>query len=619
MKRLLFGVFFGLFLVCNIAFASDAEDIQQLEPVFVTATNTDMSLRFISQSYTLLSHDTISSSNESSIVESLRTVPGLQLVQGGTAGSVSTAFIRGASPSQVLVMIDGIEINSALTGSADLSHILTDQVDRVEVMRGAHSALFGSEAMGGVINIITKKGAPTTQWTLLGEGGSEETYRVKADLIGTRSSLQYGIGASLLGTNGSYEHDDYRNLSLMGNTSTDITDLLKIELVSRFIDATKQIQDYGINNPDPNRENNTQFYLFGIKLFFTPNEYWTHSLVLSGVGESLFDKDPLNPGESGLPSKTRTQSRIFTCSYQTDLLLWDANTFSTGFEVQNAYGKNKTTGDPFYGDYLFDETIENFALYMQDQYIWNERLIVVAGLRLDQNDIADLEISPKISGAFFLFPNTKLRAGWSKGFRAPSVNELLYPDFGNSSLDTERTRSWEVGLEQTFINQRFGIDIAYFKMDFDQLIDFEVISTDPFIGRANNIAEAESSGLEVSSFLRCFDNIYLKGSYTYLEAENSITGERLNRRPKHQASVSAIIHFLDYGVYTMNATIVGERVDFDQILDAYVKLDASLSYTFHEHWTPYVRIENAIDQDYEEASGFPASGFLAFAGLKVEY
>ncbi|MBI3266259.1 MAG: TonB-dependent receptor [Chlamydiae bacterium] len=610
----------SLALILSLGFylPSWGDEVQKTEPVIVTATKLETPVSHVTQSYSVVDSGEISDRHEEMVEESLRNVPGVFVVRNGTQGANATTFLRGATSAQTLVLMDGVEVNAPTVGSFDFGHLRVDHVDRIEIVRGIQSALYGSEAMGGVIHIITKKGEGRPRLFFEGEGGMDETARGFAGFSGKKGRVDLSSTYSYLTTEGEFDNDAYENFQWTGNAGVDVSDQLRLDLISRVGRAEKEIQDFGITIPDPNRSLETDSEWVALKIDHWLTSGWEHQLTLSFNHEFLKDRDPLNPDEVGVETLSRITNEMSTVEWQHNFFWGDLQTLTAGFEYQDLFGKNTTTGNAFGSDYPFEEDPNNFAFYFQDQFNFWDRVFIVPGVRYDENSIFGGEVSPKVSGAFWIFPQTKLKASWGEGFRSPSVNELVFPDYGNPDLKPEESQGWEAGFEQTFLKEKVGIDFAYFQTDYDDLIDSEVISLDPFVSRANNISEASIDGLELSGFVKPWECLTLKGSWTHLDAENDVTGEPLIRRPDDSGSVGAILKWQEWTLST-DATFVGSRPDFDKELEGYVKLDVAVSYQVNEHWAPYVRVENLLDDDYEEASGFPAPGILVFGGVRGEF
>lgn len=619
MKQLIRFYACGLFIFSFLIFSNGfALEVDKREPVIVTATRVDIPQKNVTQSYTVINAEDITLRQENNVTEVLREVPGMVIIRNGTQGANTTAFLRGANSSQSLVMIDGIEVNTPTVGSFDFGNFVTDNIDRVEIIRGPQSALYGSEAMGGVVNVITKRGEGETKLTLEGEGGSDDTGRGFVAASGAKGPLDFALSSSYLSTSGEFVNDGYENYQSSVNAGLALMDGLRVEFITRYSGSLKEIQDFGVITPDPNRFNRDEWSLAALRVDHWIAEWWQHVLTLSFTHDRFLDNDPLNPGETGSPLLTKITNEIRTVHWQNNFFWNELQTITLGLEYQDTDGKNVTTGDLINGNFSFDENPHNFAAYIQDQVNLGDRLIIVPGLRVDDPSFFNTKVSPKVSGAFWILPQTKLRASWGEGFRAPSINELVFPAFGNRALEAEESTGWEAGVEQTFLNQKIGFNAAYFRNDFDNLIDFEIISQDPFIGRANNISKARTEGVELSSFVKPCECFTLKGSWTHLNAENEITGETLPRRPDNTGVLEGILKWQKF-TFVAATTLVSSRPDFGQTLAGYIKIDVALSYQLNEHWMPYVRINNMLDDQYEEAVGFPAPGILAYAGIKGEF
>lgn len=592
--------------------------LENVEPILVTATRVETPVSHLTQSYTLIDCEEISQRREGTVLEVLRDVPGLEIVRNGTQGANATAFLRGASSAQTLVLIDGVEVNAPNVGSFDFGHLMTDNVDRIEIIRGPQSALYGSEAMGGVINIITKRGQGKPKVTLDTYGGSDQTGSGLVMASGAQGPFDYALSSSYLTTDGEFDNDGYDHVHVTGNLGYSPSEKFRVELITRALRANKEIQDFGRTIPDPNRSLRTESQLTAIKADHWIADGWEHQLTLSWVHDRLFDKDPLNPAEIGLPMLSRITDEIRTVEWQHHFFWGDIQTLTAGIEYEDSQGRNITTGDSLNSDFHFKKDVHNLAFYFQDQLNFWDRLFIVPGVRVDDHSLFDTQVSPKVSGAFWILSQTKLKASWGEGFRAPSVNELVFPNFGNPNLDAETSKGWEAGLEQTFFDHKAGLDFAYFQNNYDDLIDFETISIDPFVGRANNISKASIDGLEISGFVKPWAWMTLRGSWTHLDAQNDITGKPLARRPDDAGSLG-VSFFWQKFTLAADVTLMGSRPDFGTELAGFVKVDLALSYQWNDHIMPYVKIQNLLDDNYEEASGFPAPGILAYGGVKAEF
>src|SRR5712692_2085108 len=206
--------FFFLFffsLISNFAGAVESEDVQKLPPLVAISTRVETPQEDVTTSVTVIDEKEIKRQHAETVLDALRNVPGVDVVQSGSRGNITSVFIRGSNSNQVLVLVDGMEVNSATIGLFDFAHLLTDNVEKIEILRGAGGALYGSKAVGGVINIITKKGAGPLQATLSAQGGNGATHREVLGLSGSSGALSYSLSSSYIGTDGFRVNDDYRN------------------------------------------------------------------------------------------------------------------------------------------------------------------------------------------------------------------------------------------------------------------------------------------------------------------------------------------------------------------------------------------------------------------------
>ena len=254
-KRFIFGVTCFSFLLLGSVWS---DQVEKKETVLITATKTEEPLSQATQSYSLVSSDDIALLKQNFVSEPLREVPGVSIVRSGTLGGNTTALIRGAGSNQSQILIDGIEVNAATVGSFDLGNLVTDNVDKIEIIRGSQSTLYGSEAMGGVIQVFTERGTGEPRVFYDAEGGMNDTAKALLRYSGARNAFDFSLNGAYLTTGGEFDNDAYENVNVAGNFGYQINDALRVDLVSRFIRARKEIQDYGILDPDENRTNRSE-------------------------------------------------------------------------------------------------------------------------------------------------------------------------------------------------------------------------------------------------------------------------------------------------------------------------------------------------------------------------
>jgi vitamin B12 transporter len=629
-------IFLILFLVTLPSSLSGAEPPEvTFPPVFVTSTRTEIPLEQITTSASVITEKDIQEREAITILEVLRTVPGLDVVQSGSRGNPTSVFIRGSESDHVLVLIDGIEVNSTTLGAFNFAHLTTENIERIEIVRGAGGTLYGSQAIGGVINIITKGGKGPLELGLSAAGGNGSTYRQVATLRGEVGKLGYSLSAARIESDGFRKvNDDYRNLSTSGRLDFQATEDARLKGIFHFFKT-----DLGLFNnnnfvpaPDPNaREASTQ-YLGKLEWQQKIIKNWDYRISGSIFKEHIKDSDDVDSCTFfGFPCDSRTRDRfrpqISTAEFQTNYRFQDWSTTTFGVEFKRR--KAETSGG-------IDKAIRNLGYYLEEQLQFlDRRLIVIPGIRLDDNQSFGSAITPAFSAAYlFREIGTKLKAGYAKGFKAPTLNELFFPPgfgcpaFGNPNLDPEESWELNAGFEQAFLEDRVTLGGTYFHREVQDLIEGRPIPGDPFgCFRAENVGRARFDGVEWSLRIKIFAPLTLDSQYTYLDWDTA--DGRLPRRPRHRGSVS--LNYLQHGWnINISANIIGPRDDFraaspfgNITMPGYMRADLASSYMLPwavpgiKDMSVFGKIENLFNRKYEEANGFRARPLNFLLGIRA--
>ncbi len=633
-------VFLIILFVCaltgNQARAADPSE-PTMPPVFVTSTRTETPLSQVTTSATVISAEQIREQQAETVLQVLRTVPGLDVVQNGSRGSSTSVFIRGSESDHVLVLIDGVEVNSTTLGAFDFANLTTENVERIEVLRGAGGTLYGSAAIGGVINIITKRGPGPLEFGTMVQGGNRGTHNQAFTLRGTLDKLDYSLSAARIQTNGFHtENDDYRNLATSARLDYRLLDDAVLRGIFHFVKTDQGL----VNNnnfaaqPDPNaRQAGTQYVgklEWEQKIF----KNWDYRVSGSLFKEHIKDSDDVDSCEFfGFPCDSRTRDRFrpltLTGEFQTNYRWeeWSTTTFGVEYKRKSA----DTSGG-------IDEAVRNMGYYLQEQLQFlDRRLILIPAIRFDDNQSFGTAWTPSFSTRYlFSETGTALKASYAKGFKAPSLNELFFPPgfgcpaFGNPDLKAEN--SWEVntGVEQSLWNDRVTGAVTYFHREVDDLIEGRPIPDDPFgCFRAQNVGRARFNGVESVLGIKLLASLTFNANYTYLHWDTA--DGTLPRRPHHRGSVT-----LNYAVggfnFNMIGNIVGPRDDFKAsspfgniVKPGYATMDLAASYSLP--WTfPLVKnigvfgeIQNVLNRKYEEADGFRARPLNFLVGMRVAF
>jgi vitamin B12 transporter len=588
------------------------------ESVVVSASLAPETEPAVPASVTVISREEIERSGETSLVELLRSVPGVDVVESGGPGKVASVFLRGTNSTQTLVLIDGVKVNSPYFSGYDFSALSTQNVQRIEIIRGPFSALYGSDAIGGVISIFTRTPArePSGQASVSFGNKSfhQETLFATAgagDLAFSLSGRDVRDGGDEQSIGGApVDNDGWRDREGSAQLRWTASDSLALGLHFGRIFARSEIPSDG-ENPTPRR-----FTDFAQTEWAVPIRWEISGAnVLAG---SLSDVE-LHPTSSDLGdpsgfSQSDTRARTLAARATDSWTISEAQTVSAAA----SYERSRVDSRGAFGPVISGSRAAQWGVAAEDRAtLLDGRLVAVAGVRYDRHSAYGSATSPRVSVVWSFDAADSIRASYGTAFRAPSIGELYYPFYGNPDLGPERSRSFEVGIQRRTRAATF--DAAVFRNDIRDLIQYD------FTRQTNaNIGRARTEGVELSAETSPVPGIHLRLAYTYLRAVDETNGEPLVRRPRHRASASLA---WDPGRWRTSTEIlfVGRRPDVEAAYPygatedpSYTRIDIFASYRLGLV-SPFVRIENLTDRRYAEASGFPAPHRRFAAGVAAEF
>ena len=652
MKRhaciILIGILFWV-IGSNPAFADSEEEdsVPIMDETLVTATRTETPVRELGVSTTVITEKEIEERQAVDVLDVLKDVSGFNIVRTGGRGGRTDLYIRGGEDNFTKVLIDGVSVNLG-GGAFDFGSLLTENFERIEIVRGPQSALYGSDAISGVINFITKPGEGKPS---LRASTSNGTY-LKGDknYIGEQSVGFTGgnewIGASLayarVDDNGYLDvNQEYWNNTFSGRVDLYPMHNLDLTFTGRYEDAKDKFptEDAGdrYSPLDPNQNLKTDDWVSGINAQYQMLP-WLEHVVLFGYHYNKQDyNDPEDPPADAFGAFfSETKETRYSVDYHFNIRYPSTetipSTFTAGFEyLEEDY--DQQTRSIFLGfeskDDL-DKDRDNRGYYVQEQLSFFNRLHLTAGARYEDNSEFGNEFVPRGSVAYELTQtDTVFRSAVGKGFKTPTFTEQFAQGFatGNPDLDPEKSYSWEVGVDQVLWKNKLVLGATYFYQKFDDLITY--INRPGPAPDFENIQEAESKGIELTALCKPGYGFTLGGNYTYLDTEVTDDGgaggasspfeegKDLLRRPKNTAS--GYINWAWQGFQIrFNGLYVGERDDLDfrtfpanrVTLDDYFVVDLATSYTFKlndrfiKDFKIFGKVQNLFDEHYEEAFGF---------------
>lgn len=611
-----------------------ADEAVKLPPLVVSASATPVAAKEVGSAVTVITSEQIERYQTRSLADVLRKVPGIALARSGPTGSQTQVRIRGAEANHTLVLMNGIELNDPSGASEfDFGNMLASDVERIEILRGPQSAIYGSEAIGGVINIITKKGGGPLGVTLFAEGGSFETARLAARVQGGGDRYNFSVGGTFFRTDGvsvapksegNTERDGNENKTLNASFGFRPLENLEIDLFGRLVESTIETDPQPavagvIQTVDGDEETESLQRTGRAQLKYTLFDgQWEH---IAGVGYHMDRADSYADGALTFSSegeKTRFdyQSNLFL---ETPDLAGASHTFT--FLVERETDAQKTVS-AFGGS---DLDITNHGVVGEYRLSLFDGLFLSGSVRHDFNELFADATTYRVTAAYLVRETgTRFHGSFGTGVKNPTLFELygFGPNFvPNPNLQPEESRGFDIGVEQSFWDERLVLDLTYFHNRITDLID----------GAGNTAVnlpgESKVQGVEFSLSAEPVDGLTLAGQYTYTDSEDP-DGTQLIRRPRHTASLNAGYRFLnDRATIDLGLDYNGDQRDFQfsnffanrrmVTLDRYLKADISAAYRINDRVELFGRVENVLDEDYQDVYGFSNPGIGAFAGVKI--
>jgi vitamin B12 transporter len=597
--------------------SADGDQLPEAEPVVVSATRFDIPLDQSPASVSVIDSQDIENKQIVRAADALREVPGVNVVQTGTAGQLTSVFMRGLPSQDMQVLLDGIPINQGLAGQFDFANLTTDNFDRIEVARGPQSTIYGPRALAGVVQIFTKQGAGPPGVTVSSEGGTYGTFREALESDGKVGIFDYSIGASRLDTDNARPNNQYRNSDVIADLG--LTPDPHLRLGSLFWYSSSDTGNpNSIFNPKPFDNFLTERWLIGPHLDWRPTDWWEQRIIFDYDHERQVN----NPNQDGFVGPTRALFRQTQLDYQNNIRPVSWLTLTDGFFFSHVLAGQERPFVLFGPKFISDET-EEIAGFLQAA-LNIDNFVLVAGGRIDNfNQFGNVWTYRVASSYKIDKTDTTLHASVATGFSPPSSQDKI---FGmNFGLNPEKDFGYDAGIEQRLWERRVVVGATYFHNDLSNIIGFN----GQF--RTLNLGAAETQGVETELRAMPIPDLDLRASYTYLEAEKTdnanITqpqGSRLPRRPRNEVYVSGSYLWCKRFRTTIEAKFVNAREElnfggpnFD--IEDYSFLNVAAEYEINPHMSIFGRIDNLTGEHYSEVFGFPALGTACYGGMKLRF
>lgn len=613
----------------------------KVEDLVVTATRSPQAIDRIGASITVLDAGDIAEDQSISLVDLIAKTPAVSVARNGGPGGVTSVYVRGAESYHSVVVIDGVRLTDPATtrGGASFENLLVGDAARVEILRGAQSTLWGSQAIGGVVNIVTAEpvapfeadgsleiGSDNTAYARLGVGGAGDRIRWRTAASGYTTG---GFSAARSGT----EKDGYDNLGFSGRLNATLTDSLSLDLRAAWSDASIDFDGFDMAPPFAFTDTAEYGRTKALVSYAGLNADLLDGRLKNRLGYSYTDTTVRNydPSPAAFaPLTFASDGEVRRVEYQGSLAVTDGWTAGFGGESEHARIRYESQ---FSAAPLFARTGSD-AVYAQVQGDVLPRLTVTAGARYEDNQTYGGDTVGQIAAAWRPGKATIVRASWSQGFRAPGLYEL-YSEFGNTDLKPEAVDSYDLGVTRTFAGGRLTASATAFRRDVDnQITFFDCFSgTSPLctlggvsrFGFYENTLRTRAKGVELEGELKASDSLTLTGNYTWTDAVNASgpsEGNRLPRRPEHLANATASWLWSSGLTTSVAARYVGKSFtsDFNTAsTEAYTLVDLRASYPVRGDLELYGRIENLFDADYETVPDYGVAGRSAVMGLRARF
>ncbi len=601
----------------------------QPDPVVVTVSAEAIPLSASSASVIVLTQEFVEQSRAETLADLLRQAPFLHLSQTGGRGGLTTVTLRGGDPNFTLVMIDGIPVNDTtnlLGGAFDFSTMSTDNIEQIEIVRGPMSALYGSEGIGGVINVITRSGDSAPHFSvngMLGNFGSGQAgFRTGAKL----NWVDYSLSGSYFDIDEQTENDGLSLGMLSFKSSLPFGPGKVLQFTTRYQDS--RASGFPENGGGPQfsilrepKVADVEQLTLGLSYQQQATPGWFY-----GLDFDLFSReqdatapailDVLPPSFRAIPPLSSQSSfRRLRIGFMSRLELTPALSFHLGVRGRDEDGSNDTLiADQFPS--FFD--LERQTVAANGEILYRSgRLTMSLGGRLDKAEGFEAELSPRAGVVFSLSERSRLKTSWGQGFKLPSFYALGEPNVGNPQLQPERSRGFDVGLEHTLAKPQLHLSWTFFHNSFKNLIDFS-----PQLFQLVNRSQATTRGVEFGMSLPLKEKWQLGGHLQFLDWDLQGTGEPLRDRPRWRGGSHLEWRIHPRARLRWETLWVGPRFDFQlpvpdrQSVGGYSTSSLVFSYRLPHGLDAYGRVDNLFDRSYHEFIGFPHPGIYARIGLR---
>ena len=613
---ILLVIFVSLVLACPALAASDKPTQKQINQetqrreMVVSATKTEENIYQVPSTTFVVTDQEIKEKALWTVDQALRDTPGIYFRSNGPFGGVTSFTMRGSGSDQTRIMLDGVRIADPISsgGQLNLATLQTGGIGQIEMVQGPQSPLYGSDAMAGAINIITRRGqGKPSAWASAGYG-SHNTFRGDIGAQGQYDRFNFMISGTGIDTDGiskakeGNEDDAFYGYQFNGRFGFDINDNTEVYFIGYYNKSKTHYDGFsGGKQIDTDDWQKTKTYTTILGLTNAPVSWWNHKLTLSYGASDRDYKD-----------KSSFDSNLTTAEWQHNLLYKDINTLTLGVDWEQEKGKYSSTWDS-----LDDKKSTIWGLYAQDQLKVLEGLYLLGGIRNDNHDEYGNKFTWRAGASYTVkATDTIVKGTYGTGFKSPTLYQLYSP-YGNKDLDPQKSKGWDLGVVQKLWSERIVAGLTYFNLKTDNLILRDFANW-----KFANIGSAKSSGLEFFVKAALTDWMEADFSWTYTDSENEDTGKELRYTPRDKGTLGLRfplmnnrLNFQIWGLY------VGDRYTDDantNQVDSYITVNASATYRFNKWFSVYGNVINLFDEDYVEIEGYNTLGLSGFFGVRID-
>jgi vitamin B12 transporter len=606
-----------------------ASDADALQTIVISATRIPTPQLQLASSVTVVTADDIAARQERTFAAVLKDIPGLNVVQQGGPGAETSVFMRGTNSNHTKVLVDGIDVSDPSNANAafDFGQLLTQDIERVEVLRGPQSGLYGSDAIGGVINVITRAGSGPMKLSASVEGGTFDSFNQTAGVSGSQEAFHYSANVAHLHSGstpvtpldllapGEQRNDDYYdNFTVSSKLGFDVTPDFDLGLVARYTNTHlrytgEDFSNFPVDIPaaQQSQSNTDEYY----------GRATVHLVSLDGALNQIlgaaFMRNQTATLQPQLAETLNTGERV-KLDWQGAIKIAATHTALLGFE----YARDEITQP-------LSASTHVQSPYAELQSQFGQHWFSALNVRYDDNSRFGSKLTYRIAPTWVSSESgTKLKASVGTGFKAPTLSELFqnFPPFffANPDLKPESSTGYDAGIEQRLGTDTLRVGATWFYNRIRDLITTDVTGT-----TYANIGRASTDGVESFVAYQPVRQLSLRLDYTYTQATDDVLHEELLRRPKHKGTLNATWRasdalLLNASVLSVSSWVDGNRDFSIPRLDApgYTTVNLAASFDVSRQWAVFGRIDNLLDRHYENPVGFLQPGIAVFAGIKTQ-